>query len=164
MANPRYELRSPSVQELMRRIPLHFTFWGNASILVVFIVGLFFIKGVRLSQYRSMSAVIQKVIVSDSYIRPLVTAHYDQPFSMLKGDTLILQLNDVSSSFQESIRCKVLSISTQGSYTCGLTMVSMDTVSAVVRMHLPDAGQICTIKISEGSQNIFSIIGRHFKL
>jgi len=40
----------------------------------------------------------------------------------------------------------------------------MDTVSAMVRMHLPDADQICTIKISAGSQNIFSIIRQHFKL
>jgi hypothetical protein len=163
MANPRYELRSPPVQELMRRKPLRFAFWGNALILAIFIMGLLSIKGIRLSQYRSAPAVIQKVTVPGGYIRLEATTHYDHSFSIRKGDTLLLQLNDAAASFQEEIRCKVLSAGTPASRICDLIMVSMDTVPAVVRMHLPVSGQICTIKISAGSQNIFSMIRQRFK-
>jgi len=163
--NSRYELRSPAVQELMRRMPRHFVLWGNPLILLIFILGLLSLNSIRLSRYRSVPAVVQKVNVDGGYIRLSVTAHYDQVTLDPKGDTLLLlELNEAGSSSQGGIRCKMLSTDALGPHDRGIIMVSMDTVPAMVRSHLPDSGQVCTIKISDGSRNIFSVVRQHFKL
>ncbi len=163
--NSKYELRSPSVQELMRRMPRHFVLWGNPLILLIFILGLLSLNSIRLSQYRSVPAVVQKVAFSGGYIRLSVAAHFDQASSDPKGDTLmLLQLNEGGSSSQGGIRCRMLSTGPLGPHDRSITMVSMDTLPALVRTNVPDSGQICTIKISEGSRNIFSVVRQHFKL